>query len=399
MIKENIGDKIKTTDAINTVCKKIDNTSDLEITYFDGTPMGNKSSYKNGRGWKILNKNKDQYTVSTDIKQCRTKIKDNKDGKEYDATYDVIMSWHVYLKGTGSKQRISNSELFSILAYETPIEAELRANANKEVTRLVQEWYSKNAKTDYFASKIDRRDVPTYSELLTNLTNVPLNGSLHNPLIIEDGIPTVRVYVDSSKYISQDSFYVNDRAFYDFRPKFTIRFLGSDYKQAYIESVDFAKTFNRPTTYEAEQQKIMKTAKLTNQLKDKFKATLENYSQNPTKENTDQFKALFTKNATVEVARITPKGDVKRETPRKAADYLRNLKRAKATVNIERMNEPSNINVASEPWQADVEFVQSVDRDRYCDHTKKVMHLVKDENGEMKIEKITVVEDPTPCEQ
>lgn len=400
--------EINPNDNISKVCEKIDNVkNNFGFKFEQNTPssiVGLKlvkgGLGKNKKDYKKLAEGP-HYTVTVKVPQCSTTISDRKSNKLSKASYDVTFIWSVGLKYKGEKQRISYVKLRNIKAEEhVSNEKENLSNATKAAEQLIQEWYNQNANSAaYFSDKIKRDVAVTAAQpSQSKVSGVKINGKLQQQIVVEDNLPTVVVSVDSTKYLSEESFYVDKRSYYTFRPKFTITFVDNDYKKAEITKVDFDSTFTMPKTMEAELANKVKAMEGATKTKSDLQVAFANYSQEPNAENTKKFKSLFVDNndTVVQVSVIEKDGKIRREKTRRVSQYVSNLKGA--TVEIEQMDEPV-VNVKDEPWSATVDFIQKTTRDAYCDHTKKKMYMVKDKDGNFKISKIEVLEDPTPCEQ
>jgi hypothetical protein len=386
---------------ISTVHKIIKKKKNFDVKSIDWVPIDNNCKVepyqkKNDKG-KVTEKG---YNVVFKVRQFHSVIdgpyyidkKGDKKTVKSDARYDLTMTWKV------ADKKKPEAVLMSIKSTPVSNENELKANANKTVNAVISKWYEENV-PPYFANKVNGDVLLTPQPESTPKVSVRI-ANLQKEVTVNDNLPSVRVYVDPSKYMSPDSSYVNNaKAVYTFNPiAFKVRFTDEDYAKAEIVSVEFDDgILARPHTVDANKANTAKAMEMAKQSKDRIVSAFENYTQNPSKENADQFMSLFTKNAKVGVAVITKNGEVKNEPERSVSDYVKRLKGA--SVKIEQVWEPKNIDVTNDPWSADVDFLQNVVRDSYCDHTKKSMHLVKDANGEFKIEKITVVENPTPCEQ
>lgn len=407
---------IKQNDKIKDVCNTIkNNKGDLILQSFEcGTLVSSTPQpvYKRDRNGEIKIKKgvkkikNGMFEVDFKISQCHTVLVEKKSGKKFEATYDVTMTWVVPIKGAESKplkQRIGEVKLKSIKATPASNEAVLRANADKEVERLIRNWYAQNANgTSFFAKEANEGDELISARPDGNVAGIRISGPLKKQLTIEGHrLPAILVNVDSTRYLSPDSSYADTKAFYTVRPNFIITFTDDSYKQGEITAVRFESTFHRPRTIAAEINRALEVTRMANQTKSDFRNAFTSYTHEPNADNAKLFKSMFvsTRDTAVQVWTVGKNGVVKKERTRKVNQYTQNLKGA--AVEIESMDEPQ-VSKPETGYEATVDFTQKIVRDTYCDRTKKRMYLVKDKDGNLKVAKIEVLDtpnNPCPCEQ
>ena len=353
-----------------------------------------KANPKEGRNGK---KDEHTYVIVFDVHKCQTKLynsyknEENKDvATNLDACYNLTMTWIVKVNKK-KEGKIDAVVLESIMA-KTNNDEELLGNLNKELNRLIKEWYDTNVPS-YFNKEL-QEDSIVQIQLVPNQIAAQRKSALQKTVNVSANLPTIQIYVDPSKYMSPDSMYVNNpSAFYSFAPKAFVITFSEDYKHGEL-SVEFEKgTFSWPKTLSAHERNLREAQVLGKQIKDRFLSVIEGFNENHDAENTKRFKSLFAEKGTVEIAYNTPNG-IKREI-RDNSKYVNRLKSVK--VDVEQANEPM-VNVDEDPWTAYIDYIQKSSYGKKCDLTNKRIYLVKDESGAFKIEKIVVEKDPMLCE-
>ena len=350
--------------------------------------------------------NKKGYYVNTDVKNCRTKLScsyfnKNKESNpsQSNACYDLTPTWFVttdFDKGGNKTQEvISKVELYHIEA-EPNTNAELLKNLNGEVNRLIKEWYNNNVPT-YFADKLMGESIINY-QLDPEKPVEQKIKELDNRISLSSMLPSVKIYVDPQKHMSEDSTYVeNSTAIYTFTPKeFVIRFKDTEYKHGELE-VSFGKgQLTKPQTLDAVDRNTEIARHMSRLAKEEFLTLMEDYTNAPDAEKANRLKSMFAENAQVEIAYYTP-NEIQRET-RESSKYVSRLNHAK--VEIEKKGEPEEpeVIINEVPWKASFPFTQKAVWGKNCDHTKKRAFMERTENGLFKIVRIEVEGDPQPCE-
>ena len=341
----------------------------------------------------------EQYTVVLDTRNCKTKLSLTYQDKErkaitnsYEACYDLTTTWVV--KIDKKKGVIGSVELVSIKASPNNDE-ELLRNLNKELNRLIKEWYASNTPA-YFSNKIQDDVAIKCQTVPGQITDYNIKKLPSDKIVtISDNLPVVQIYVDPNKYMtSPRSMYVDEpTAYYTFRPESFVITFTDDYKQGELSVKFYDGTLSGPLTLGEAEMKKREALASVNQTKEELFSVIENFIKKPNAENTRRFKSMFANNGVVEIAYFSPKG-INRES-RNFSTYVNRLKGGKVV--IEQIGEPT-VNVTTDPWTATIVYTQKTSYGIYCDHTIKRVYLVKDENGLFKIVNVSVENDPSLCE-
>lgn len=387
---------ISASDKFDKYRKTIKKKNGFDVKDFSyNDPKMSKAEAKTDKKGKV---DEHSFVIVYDIHKCQTKLSNSyKDeaGKEiatnYEACYNLTMTWIVKINKK-QESKIDAITLESIKA--TPNrDKEILASINKEVNRLIKEWYDNNIPA-YFTDKV-QGDVIINSQLSPSQPSGYKIDKIQKTVTVTSNLPTVRLNVDPKKHMSTDSMYVdNPTAFYTFTPKsFTINF-PDDYKQGEL-SVEFEKgTLTGPQTLSSQERNMREAVNKSNQAKNEIFSIIEDFTKSPNAENTKRFKSMFAENAMVEIAYLTKKG-VKRET-KDCSKYVNRLKGV--DVAMDQIGTPTLPDITVEPWTVSIPYTQRTSYGKYCDRTNKRINLVKDSNGSFKIASIVVDNDPVPCE-
>lgn len=375
------------------ICNKKNNFEIKGLSYGNMT-MSRANPKENKRG----KKDEFTYMVVYEVPKCHIKLYNSYKDREKndidttnDACYNITMTWIVKLNK--KKENKVDAVILESIKAKANNDEQLLGNLNKELNRLIKEWYDNNV-PEFFTKQL-QNDIIFKTQLVPQVQSIKITTLKKEVTVPVNDLPAVQVFVDPNKYMSPDSMYVNEpTAFYSFKPKsFVIQF-SEDYKHGVFLSVEFEKgTFSGPKTLSTHERNEREAMMMSKQTKDKFISVIENFMRNPSTENTKKFKSLFTENGTVEIAYNTQNGII-----REIRDYSKYIDRLRnVIVLVAQANEPV-VNIDITPWTGIIEYTQKTTYGNKCDLTNKRIFLVKDEKGVFKIEKIVVENNPLPCE-
>lgn len=386
---------ISASDKFKKIKNAITKKNGFEIRSFTyGVPKMSKAEPRKDKKGNI---DKNTYVVVYDIHKCKTRLfnsykdEENKDvAATNDACYNMTMTWIVKINKK-KEDKIDAVSLESISA-KANNDDELLGNLNKELNRLIKEWYDNNV-PEYFAKQLRNENI-LRTQLVPQVQSIKITTLKREITVPVDNLPAVQVFVDPNKYMSPDSMYVNEpTAFYTFNPKTFIIKFSEDYKHG-ESSVEFENgIFSGPQTLSTYERNMIEAKKMANQTNGELLSRIEAFMERPNADNAKRLKTLFAAKGTVEIAYFTTNG-VKREVRASSAyvDRLRNVK-----VAVEQSSEPT-VNIEDNSWTATIPYTQRTSYGKKCDVTNKRICLVKDESGVFKIEKIVVENDPLLCE-
>ena len=275
---------------------------------------------------------------------------------------------------------------------------------NNIANERIQNWY-KTSVPSYFESKING-DVVTYYELVEQsdynkkvqkLPTISVNEP-QKTVTITKTLPAVKLHVDSTNYMSQDSLYEKDpNAYYVFaKPSFKITF-SDDYKTVSNFDVDFGEPeFKAPKSDDMVEVAKNKATSELDVFESDFQNKLQAYLKEPNADNTKAFKSLFKDGTKVEVSIVSNSGNTKRTYS--IDQYISRVKGAEIFLDMDKYQ--FSTENATDFNSAYINYTKNYKRERenYCDSTKKKMTLQKDGDS-YKITKIEVVEDAVRCSE
>lgn len=416
-------DTIKSNDDLRKVCgilkKESQGYTRKEFTFTYDEPEF--VSIKPVMDDKNKNKEVDHYDVVYKLPKCNTKVSCayNDIISNSDATYENIqLTWRANVKLSNGELTLKKIELTKV---NITVNATAKAAGSDDAVKIanekasqianakIREWYNTNVPS-YFESKIDG-DAVTSSELLNKLgskveaegikVSVNLGESaqdLKKTVTITENLPSVKLYVDSKKYMKQGESYTTDTiAYHTFsKPSFKLTF-NEDYSNVEIENVNFGESeLKEPKSDDMVEVAKNKATSELDVFESDFQNKLQAYLKEPNADNTKAFKSLFKDGTKVEVSIVSNSGNTKRTYS--IDQYISRVKGAEISLDMDKYQ--FSTENATDFNSAYINYTKNYKRERenYCDSTKKKMTLQKDGDS-YKITKIEVVEDAVRCSE
>ena len=340
---------------------------------------------------KTIEKDTIGYILVYEIAHCKTKLsctyKDEKKKQvknTSEADYAITMTYFVGLDNdnkegvwTLTKEEIKLKSITvnnKVTPKSTSVDT-LAMYVNNIANERIQNWY-KTSVPSYFESKING-DVVTYYELVEQsdynkkvqkLPTISVNEP-QKTVTITKTLPAVKLHVDSTNYMSQDSLYEKDpNAYYVFaKPSFKITF-SDDYKTVSNFDVDFGEPeFKAPKSDDMVEVAKNKATSELDVFESDFQNKLQAYLKEPNADNTKALTSLFKDGTKVEVSIVSNSGNTKRTYS--IDQYISRVKGAEIFLDMDKYQ--FSTENATDFNSSYINYTKNYKRERenYCDST------------------------------